>query len=142
MGELIHNAASVMGTLRHIGMKLKAETYSLRALKVVRNKRDPSSSQKWMPVDTTFISLMYTTDLDVMREIREWQSKANQKSGKTTAAKVTVGPKRKPHKAISYSDCMHGGIEGKYHRNPFTGSWGHRLDGVDGTTPLDFKLGR
>lgn len=146
--ELVWNAASVMRTLRQLGANLKAETYSLRKHKVTsaaQNGHDPSNRQgpsKWMPVDTTFISLLYTTDLDVLREIREWQNiLSNNKSGKKTTAKGKAGPKRKPHEAISYSDCMHGGIEGKYCRNPFTGSWGHRLDGIDGTAPLDFKLG-
>lgn len=143
--DLRLSAASIMGTYRHLGMQLKAETHTLRLQRKALMARKNSSCHghglsKWMPVDTTFISLMYTTDLDVLREIREWQ---NRTSGKTKMKdpKAKDEQKQKPRKVITYSDCMHGGIEGKYHRNPFTGSWGERFDGIDGTAHVDFKLG-
>jgi len=126
-----------------------------QAMEVVRvasadtvERRPP---KKWSVVDTRDPALRATTDPDLIRELRDpgygqrgVGSDSREAVQDGTAAKtaddtdthasknLVVGPK---------IHLIHGGMDGVYKRDPVTGKWGARLDGVDGTTSVELMLG-
>jgi len=108
------------------------------------------SARSWKPVDTRCEVLAVTGDPDLIREMRmqllppeveaeteagedaeQARAKAKAKAAAAKAAAAKAQPKAKGAPA-RYVDLIHSGIEGVYSRDPVTGRWGRRADGVDG----------
>lgn len=147
--------------LRQLGRKIEEE------LKNVFYRRQKSKTQicragssstnfarPWMPINTTSMVLSTTRDPEIIRSMRLLVQESS-KLGKNRSENdnsavhlqkveedlddakevehIEVAPKQK------FFDLVHTGPEGLYRRDPVTGKWGRRLDGVDGTPECDIK---
>lgn len=97
----------------------------------------------WRPVDTRQEILATTGDPDLIREMRlRLLSSEERSAAQATAPKAKAKAKAKATSPLpkakgtpqKYVDLIHSGMEGVYVRDPTTGRWGRRADGVDGQT--------
>lgn len=109
-------------------------------------------------VETDFVAALGAThDPDLIREIRRAERRrqaakrpaaegATPMTAEAAANAEAAGVDDAPvsgtaQNAVHYVDLIHGGQEGIYRRDPVTGKWGRRLDGIDGTGGAGLRLG-
>jgi len=145
--DIFAAGGAVLHSLKTFGIQLRKEMETIQfhhkalALKKWQDTgAQADSCRKWPLVDTRHLCLMATHDLDIIRYLRSGvvstQSSANAHQYASTARMQQTN-----RILAHYKDLVHGGIEGVYYRDPETGRWGRRKDGVDGTAPVDIMLG-
>mmetsp|Transcript_5738 Transcript_5738/g.10316 ORF Transcript_5738/g.10316 Transcript_5738/m.10316 type:complete len:614 (+) Transcript_5738:46-1887(+) len=145
--EAFSMASEVLRSLRKLGNELNTEIRSVQvkideaALK--SQGRADGTRKKWPLVDTSHI-LLQATDPAVIRELR---APATMSATERPQERVPTIPEEETAEGNEvrapdvYCDLVHGGLEGSYARDPVTGRWGRRLDGLDGTEGADVQLG-
>mmetsp|Transcript_57315 Transcript_57315/g.185666 ORF Transcript_57315/g.185666 Transcript_57315/m.185666 type:complete len:679 (+) Transcript_57315:37-2073(+) len=119
-------------------------------------------ARTWDPVKTWQEVLYTTSDADIIRQLRaeaveaaaaaaalrlggaaQAYAVASSDAPEVAQAKAEAKAKAKSKpQRERYADMIHSGIEGMYRRDPVTGTWGPRLDGVDGTSDSPFADGQ
>jgi len=154
------SAASVLRSLRLFGTRLSEEMTDVYARRrelartdVVVAGRSATRRRHWAPVDTSGHTVVVTSDPDIIRKLRwrpaleggetgaEQEAQAKQEAGKEVSSEEARAKEEREASFRRFSNLIHGGAEGVYQRDPVTGSWGRRLDGVDGTGGEAFQLG-
>mmetsp|Transcript_84277 Transcript_84277/g.219318 ORF Transcript_84277/g.219318 Transcript_84277/m.219318 type:complete len:666 (-) Transcript_84277:351-2348(-) len=155
-GKILDIAAAALQHLRTLGTMVREEVELVwfmqrrRRLQALPQQirtdaalgRSGFCARAWQPVDTRLEILATTGDPDLVREMRshlrlpEERSAAQAKAAPETKDKAKADAAPPPPKAKGapqkYVDLIHSGIEGVYARDPITGKWGRRADGVDG----------
>jgi len=164
-------AATVLQSLRVLGQRLGQEMAEVHLRRrqmaatadLVGAGRSATRRRHWAPVDTRGHTVVTTSDPDIIRQLR-WclrladedgnvgpgQTPAGQpgdasegggQGGEEARAKEERAREEREAALRRASDLFHGGAEGVYRRDPITGRWGPRLDGVDGTGGEALNLG-
>mmetsp|Transcript_133561 Transcript_133561/g.260074 ORF Transcript_133561/g.260074 Transcript_133561/m.260074 type:complete len:227 (-) Transcript_133561:331-1011(-) len=144
-------------SLRILGMRLTDELQCLRNLQKEKLREHGteavgSSSRRitraWRPVETQHYCLFNTTDPDTIRGLRgASQHGAHHQAAAGAAERAPEEVEDEEQEeapvvhATPFQDVWHGGPEGRYIRDPLTGAWGRRRDGLDGTTNVELGLG-
>eukprot|EP00933_Yihiella_yeosuensis_P000536 TRINITY_DN10083_c4_g1_i1.p1 TRINITY_DN10083_c4_g1~~TRINITY_DN10083_c4_g1_i1.p1 ORF type:complete len:640 (-),score=109.54 TRINITY_DN10083_c4_g1_i1:309-2228(-) len=156
----IKAAGEIFHFLRVLGSNLEKEMLDVQRKRVQHDAHvDFSSSdrhvRKWQPVQVDHL-LLSTRDPDLIRQLRHGQTLGDTASGNSTSAAQQNGRSLLESSAGNedsddtsspapdppmYVDLVHGGLEGKYCRDPATGRWGQRFDGMDGTSAVELQLG-
>jgi len=156
-------AAMALMHLQHLGEQAEAEVKlmqdhraSMRRQAEMRQvwtaARGSAAKQpprRWPRVETRQEVLYNTSDPNLVRRLR----RPLLASSAPAAVAARASPKEAPRRAKEEedrrraaakeeetpagagADLRHGGPTGVYRRDPFTGTWGTRLDGLDGTAP-------
>lgn len=147
-GRAFDNASDILSSLKFLGQSLERELQEVQRKRRVEAAtatadRDIGEVRRWQKVDTARHLLMKTNDLDLIRQLRREllvPATAPAASEAPAAPEVSEAPAAAVEATVVYS-ALHGGIEGHYTRDPLTGHWGRRCDGLDGTTALNLNLG-
>jgi len=150
-------AGAMLSSLRCLGQRLHVELAGVQEEESRRRlARQPASassraraggrSRTWEPVDTSHL-ILATRDPELIRELRGGRqgaaapAPAPEGPRQPTQAKAKAEAKAKVTQPALFANLMHGGQEGQYRRDPVTGKWGPRLDGLDGTCATELMLG-
>jgi len=140
-------AGEVLRSLRKLGNELHEE---IRAVQLKhqqaaqRSQASKGTGRKWPVVDTQSHILSQATDPVLIRELRTTSAETPQvpvdqaKTEEPVTESCSVQTASAP---VLVHGGLHGGLEGNYVRDPLTGTWGHRLDGLDGTEGANLDLG-
>lgn len=153
-------AGDILQSMRYLGLTLREEMLKCqakrcaRAVAVLRSSRcHDKPTVRWAPVDTRIHQLMVTVDTDLIRQFRaEGGSKSDGPHGSGVQEMDAQGAggeqenekmktKKEEEVHAAFYDAIHSGPEGVYRRDPLTGKWGLRADGVDGTHSAVINLG-
>mmetsp|Transcript_22491 Transcript_22491/g.57326 ORF Transcript_22491/g.57326 Transcript_22491/m.57326 type:complete len:679 (-) Transcript_22491:124-2160(-) len=157
----MEGAAQALTELRHLGAQAQQETRFLQeqrasARRVAERRQIWTASRSgarhlpariWTPVETSHEVLHTTSDPNLIRRLRGEEAPCPASDGQpakavlpaaAAAAKAAAKAKCRTKENVvpSYADLRFGGPEGVYRRDPFTGRWGPRLDGVDGVPSI------
>uniref|UniRef100_A0A7S4R988 Uncharacterized protein n=1 Tax=Alexandrium monilatum TaxID=311494 RepID=A0A7S4R988_9DINO len=157
-------SAAVLRSLRILGAHLGQEMADAcakrrqHALAVSARAGGTHSTVKlrrhWAPVDTSGHTVVVTSDPDIVRQLR-WRPALELQDGPEGGSPAGQGGpaeageggeeararEEREDFVQRVGNLIHGGVEGVYRRDPVTGRWGRRLDGVDGTGGSDILLG-
>lgn len=156
-------ASDVLRSLNFLGQQLEEAMEAVqvkRAAEIATNRAvSGRPARRWQQVDTSH-TLWCTRDPDVIRQLKwvpapttlEPDSQERSQAQQTPAAAVAVaeavqvqGTRRETTSSLSHVDrmhsLMHSGPDGVYVRDPVSGSWGRRQDGVEGTAGTHLRLG-
>eukprot|EP00930_Biecheleria_cincta_P049554 TRINITY_DN34753_c0_g1_i1.p1 TRINITY_DN34753_c0_g1~~TRINITY_DN34753_c0_g1_i1.p1 ORF type:complete len:662 (+),score=128.69 TRINITY_DN34753_c0_g1_i1:42-1988(+) len=151
-------SSDVLRSLRFLGQQLA------EAMEVVQVKRAAELAaqravsgrpvRRWQRVDTSH-TLWCTRDPEVIRqlklapalateELESQEHRQGQQAPATAAALVEADQEQGAREGTTSSfhvNLMHSGPDGVYVRDPVSGSWGRRQDGVEGTAGSHLRLG-
>eukprot|EP00927_Polykrikos_kofoidii_P025609 TRINITY_DN2297_c0_g1_i3.p1 TRINITY_DN2297_c0_g1~~TRINITY_DN2297_c0_g1_i3.p1 ORF type:complete len:651 (-),score=55.05 TRINITY_DN2297_c0_g1_i3:111-1997(-) len=156
---LPETAGEVLNHLSALGRDLEGEVLFIRssreraleelrggAFEISELRKRPS--RRWPLVETNTFGLMSTQDVDLIRRFRTRNHLRHQRArshasggGQTQQSSGSEEDEPLPRGPAHYVDLVHGGLAGQYKRDPLTGSWGRRLDNIDGTCSVDMRLG-
>jgi len=145
-------------SLRRLGMRLTDNLQCMRKLysdhlkeKLRGHGNEAGSTSRsartWRPVETLHYCLHNTTDPDLIRGLRGTSQRLPHHQGTGATERVLEEAEDEEQEdapavhAAPFQDLWHGGPEGRYVRDPLTGAWGPRRDGLDGTTNVELGLG-
>mmetsp|Transcript_60918 Transcript_60918/g.178077 ORF Transcript_60918/g.178077 Transcript_60918/m.178077 type:complete len:699 (+) Transcript_60918:55-2151(+) len=159
-------AASVLRSMRLLGSRLGQEMSDIcdrRRQQARANVLGAGRSagtglrRRWAPVDTSGHTVLATSDPDIVRQMRwrpvltdeadpagegQTESAGDDMPGEESESPEAVRARQEREASLRhFSNMVHGGAEGAYRRDPITGRWGRRLDGMDGTAETEIMLG-
>lgn len=155
-------ASDVLRSLRFLGQQLEEamEAVHVKRAAELATHRTASGrpARRWQQVDTSH-TLWCTRDPDMIRQLK-WvpapatlepgseehgQGQQTPADGAAVAGADQEQETRKGTTSSSHVDLMHSlmhsGPDGVYVRDPVSGSWGRRQDGVEGTAGSHLRLG-
>lgn len=125
----------------------RASLRKLEAMKQIFSAPHQSTAKRparrWPRVQTQQEVLLATSDPNLVRRLRRPLLAAEgaarvEAAGQRADPPAAAGTKtslKEGSRASAGADLRHGGPAGVYRRDPSTGRWGARMDGLDGTAP-------
>jgi len=147
-------ATEVLCSLKHLGLRLAEEMRSaqekqaaVRAAVARSLDRRGARCRAWAQVEVGSSLLWVTMDADIIRRLRrglqqpQTPAEPAEPRAKPATQEAEAPAEARARTLASYSDMVHGGLEGVYRRDPASGRWGPRLDGVTGAAGCELLLG-